>query len=237
MESILRIPSVTGVDVELALAGPGARSYAFIIDWHVRTIAALAWLFAAMFAIAGATAFLTPGDEGFAAFVYIALLPSAAIYLLYHPVLEVLMRGQTPGKRVAGVRLVTAANGGAPSVGALLVRNVFRLIDSLPLLYAVGLIATMVTKHGVRIGDIAAGTVLVYDQPQSRAVLEDFRTAAVQRLGLERAQVARDLLSRWPELAPDARDRLARQLFANLHVDTGAAGDAELEAKLREILA
>ena len=50
------------------------------------------------------------------------------------------MRGRTPGKRMAGVRIV-ARDGGAPSVGALLVRNVFRLIDSLPLLYGVGLVA------------------------------------------------------------------------------------------------
>jgi hypothetical protein len=156
---------------------------------------------------------------------------------LYHPALEVLMRGQTPGKRIAGVRLVAAADGGAPSIGALLIRNVFRLIDSLPTLYAVGLIATMVTKHGVRIGDIAAGTVLVYDEPQGRQLLDDLRGGAVQRLGLEHAQLARDLLTRWPELTPESRARLARQLFAKLRVDAPANSDAELEQKLREILA
>ncbi len=43
MESIVRIPSVTGVDVELKIAGPGGRSYAFVIDWHIRFLAAVAW--------------------------------------------------------------------------------------------------------------------------------------------------------------------------------------------------
>ena len=237
MEQTLKIPSVTGVDVELKIAGPGARSYAFVIDWHIRALAAAAWFLAAMFAVSGAATFLEPFDRGYAAFMYVAVLPSAAIYLAYHPVLEVLMRGQTPGKRIAGVRLVAAANGGTPGVGALVIRNVFRLIDSMPSLYAVGLGATLVTKHAVRIGDIAAGTVLVYDEPQSRRVLDELHGGAVQRLGLAQAQVARDLLARWAELAPESRTRLARQLFEKLQVDPGAATDMELEQKLREILA
>ena len=37
------LPSITGVDVELRIAGVGSRSYAFVIDWHIRLILALAW--------------------------------------------------------------------------------------------------------------------------------------------------------------------------------------------------
>ena len=44
----LRIESITGVDVELPLAGPGGRSYAFIIDWHIRLLIALFWMLIAM---------------------------------------------------------------------------------------------------------------------------------------------------------------------------------------------
>ena len=66
------------------------------------------------------------------------VLPALAIYFLYHPVLELAMRGRTPGKRSAGIHVVTR-DGSAPSAGALLVRNVFRLIDSLPVAYGVGL--------------------------------------------------------------------------------------------------
>src|SRR5690606_18924459 len=95
-------------------------------------------------------------------FFVVVALPATAIYLLYHPVLEVAMRGRTPGKRIAGVRVVRR-DGGVPGVGALLVRNVFRLVDSLPFLYCVGLTAAVLTEHSVRIGDMAAGTLLVYD--------------------------------------------------------------------------
>src|SRR6478609_614554 len=87
MESIVRIPSVTGVDVELKIAGPGGRSYAFVIDWHIRFLAAAAWFIGGTVAYVGGLRI--PGDEAGAGYTFIVIVPSAAIYLLYHPVLEV----------------------------------------------------------------------------------------------------------------------------------------------------
>src|ERR687898_887618 len=66
------------------------------------------------------------------------------------------------GSCIAGVRLVTHS-GGTPLIGAYLIRNVFRLIDSFPVFYGLGLILTMLTRNHVRVGDLAAGTLLVYD--------------------------------------------------------------------------
>ncbi len=213
MESLLKIPSITGVDIELQVAGPGGRSYAFIIDWHIRFLIAATWFLVGTFAYAGALRFVTPDQAGGTGYVYVVSIPSIAIYFLYHPVLEVLTRGQTPGKRMAGVRLVALADGGAPGVAALLIRNVFRLIDGLPGFYAVGLTATLFTRYAVRIGDIAAGTVLVYDERTRRDALDDLQTRPVERLGLKEAQLVRDLLDRWPELGAMQRSKLARQLL------------------------
>jgi uncharacterized RDD family membrane protein YckC len=235
MESIVRIPSVTGVDVELKIAGPGGRSYAFVIDWHIRFLAAVAWFIGGTMAYVGGLRVL-PGDEVGAGYTFIVIAPSAAIYFLYHPVLEVLLRGQTPGKRMAGVRLVALADGGAPGVGALLVRNLFRLVDSLPSLYAIGLVTTMITKNAVRIGDIAAGTVLVYDEPPSSQLLDRLSGGAVARLGLEQAQLVRELLDRWQQLGSDARRKLATDLLARSSV-TAPGNDAALRAKLEELVA
>jgi uncharacterized RDD family membrane protein YckC len=206
-----------------------------VIDWHIRFLAAAAWFIAGVFAFQGGLRFL-PAEQLGASYVFVVVIPSIAIYLLYHPVLEVLLRGQTPGKRMAGVRLVALADGGTPGVGALLVRNVFRLVDSLPTLYAVGLLTTMVTKKAVRIGDIAAGTVLVYDEPPSSQLLDRLSGRAVERLGLEQAQLVRELLDRWPQLGADARRKLAAELLTRAGV---AAPDTEaaLRAKLEELVA
>ena len=236
MESTLKIPSVTGVDVELKIAGPGGRSYAFIIDWHIRFLVAATWLLIGTFAYGGALRVLSPSAPGGVGYTYVVLLPSLAIYFLYHPVLELLTHGQTPGKRMAGVRLVALADGGAPGIAALLIRNVFRLVDSLPGIYAVGLTTTILTRHAVRIGDIAAGTVLIYDEREKRNVLDELQARPVGRLGFTEAQLVRDLLDRWQELGEQQRSSLGRQLLGKLNA-VSPANDKDVRAKLEELLA
>ncbi len=119
------------------------------------------WYLIATLLYNGRWSLAAPMDPDSSWFIYVAL-PAAGIYFLYHVVLEIVMHGRTPGKRMAGVRLVTR-NGSAPTVAAYLVRNVFRLVDSFPLFYGVGLVASMITRDDVRVGDLAAGTLLVYE--------------------------------------------------------------------------
>jgi uncharacterized membrane protein SpoIIM required for sporulation len=87
------------------------------------------------------------------------------------------------------VRLVSR-DGRRPDLGALLIRNAFRLIDSLPLFYGVGLVTALGTREQVRLGDMAAGTLLVYEPdgaplryggaalPQALARVRDYRRLA-----------------------------------------------------------
>jgi uncharacterized RDD family membrane protein YckC len=70
--------------------------------------------------------------------------------------------GRTLGKRALGIRVVRAADGAAPSAGEVAVRTVLRLVDALPFLYLVGVIAILATgSRAQRIGDLAAGTTVV----------------------------------------------------------------------------
>lgn len=224
MNATLTVPSITGVDVELHVAGPGSRSFAFIVDWHIRVLGALAWI------VVGIVSGLDPNGS----LLYAAVLPAAAIYFFYHPVLEVLMAGRTPGKRMAGVR-VSRLDGSVPGTGALLIRNVFRLIDSLPTFYCVGLGATMLTKHNVRLGDLAAGTVLVYDEPV-KGGFAALSARAVERLGLQQAEAARDLLGRWKELDPGVRRALARRVLSGSGAEPEADDDDTLRTALEAAL-
>src|SRR5260370_29072434 len=129
----LVVDSVTGIDVSLAVAGPGARAYAFLVDWHIRVILALGWFVLGALLYNGRFT-LAPPVSNDARWFGAVVAPALAIYFLYHHTLELVMRGSTPGKRMAGGRVV-ARDGGAPRGRALPPPNAFRLHDSLPPLY------------------------------------------------------------------------------------------------------
>jgi uncharacterized RDD family membrane protein YckC len=231
------LPAAAGADLDLKLAGPGSRSYAFIIDWHIRLLLALAWLLIGSLAVNGGLQW-EDGSRPTAVFWLLVVLPAAIIYFLYHPIVELWMRGQTPGKRMAGVRIVNR-RGGTPSSGAIVVRNLFRLLDSLPACYFLGLITTFLTAQRVRIGDMAAGTLLAVDEPIRPGAFPPYASPAVSsertRAGIE---LARELLERWPELELGKRRGLASALL--MRIDAGGApaidalSDEELKARLRQ---
>jgi uncharacterized RDD family membrane protein YckC len=228
------VDSVTGVELALPVAGPGARCYAFIIDWLIRAILFAAWYGVAALIYNRQWSFSAPLSPDARWFVLV-VTPAAAIYFLYHFVLEIAMHGRTPGKRMAGVHLV-ARDGSPPGVGALLARNVFRLVDALPLLYGVGLIATLVTRDHVRIGDLAAGTLLAYER--SEVALSNL-LAHKTGLGPSDSETAQELLLRWDGLDADARRRLAVTLLSHHGISTPAAAvrnDAELRLQVEQLL-
>jgi uncharacterized RDD family membrane protein YckC len=231
--SSITLQSITGVGVELRIAGPGSRSYAFVIDWHIRLILALAWFFATLLIYGGSLALLDSMRATLESFWLVVIVPSSAIYLLYHPVLEVLMQGRTPGKRMAGVRLVSRS-GDVPGVGALLVRNVFRIIDSLPFFYVVGLVTVIFTQQHVRVGDLAAGTLLVLDETEHDSSLARLSSAAHARgLDPKAVELAQELLDRWQSLDDETRSRIARSLLVRLEPSAAATLATERSAALR----
>jgi uncharacterized RDD family membrane protein YckC len=228
------VQSATGVELTLRIAGPGTRSYAFVIDWHIRLLLACAWLLLAGFGLK-----LSMSARSHDALL--SLLPAAVIYFLYHPIVEMAMGGRTPGKRMAGV-LVVARSGGAPSTSALLIRNIFRLIDSLPALYVVGFVSCFVTVNRVRIGDMAAGTLLILDDAAAGQSLSRLETlASGSSLPLAALELVDQVLERWPSLESRNRTQIARSLLARLQPGTDAAhwanlDDAALNARLAALL-
>lgn len=238
----ITLQSITGVDVELRIAGAGSRSYAFVIDWHIRLVLALAWIFTALFLYSGTlNVFNADAPRGGIGRLMI-WLPAAIIYFLYHPILEIAMSGTTPGKRMAGVRLV-ARTGDIPSAGALLLRNVFRLVDSLPFAYLLGLGVVIFTGQHVRIGDLAAGTLLVHDETASVKSFAALRNPTPGNgLSPQSADLIQELLDRWPGLEDPIRANIARSLI--LRVDGTASNEAlllktshDLRSNLQALLA
>jgi uncharacterized RDD family membrane protein YckC len=230
----LVLKSATGVNLALHIAGAGSRSYAFIIDWHIRLLLAGAWLLAANFLL---KLNLNPRSPG----ALLSLAPAAIIYFLYHPIVEVAMRGRTPGKRMAGLVLVNR-HGVTPATSSLLIRNMFRLVDSLPALYALGLIVCVVTENRVRIGDLAAGTLLVFEDAAAGQSLSRVETlVAGSRLPIDVLELADQLVERWPSLQVANRMQIARSLLARVEAGSDRAylatlNDTQLHERVRQLL-
>jgi uncharacterized RDD family membrane protein YckC len=241
MSEQITITSAGGVEVELDLVALGGRSYAFIMDWHIRVLAALAWFLFGLLSLTGG--FVVQDSKVFSSgtsLFYLVLLPSLAIYFLYHPVLEIAMHGRTPGKRMAGIRIV-AKDGRSASSGAILLRNVFRLIDSLPIFYVLGILVCLFNKQHLRIGDMAAGTILVYEEHASKKRLNLIMdNIEAQTLSTPQRELVAEVLERWRELDPARRRQMAQDLLRKfgqpLPAGKGLKLDHALQASLQHVL-
>ena len=81
----------------------------------------------------------------------------------YYIVCEMIWNGQTPGKRWVGLRVIRK-DGSPITLSESIIRNIVRFIDFLPLAYGVGVITMFINKQSCRLGDLAAGTLVVYEQ-------------------------------------------------------------------------
>jgi uncharacterized RDD family membrane protein YckC len=142
----------------------------------------------------------------------------------YFPTFEWLWDGQTPGKRLLGLRVV-ADDGGKAGPVAVLVRNLLRPVDFLPAGYFLGLVSVVLNPQSKRVGDLAAGTVVV---------AEDRAVATVRRwppgLAADEVRLVETWFEREPALSTPRRDQLATLLVGRLrarHPDlVPAEGDA-----------
>lgn len=242
MNEQVTVTSAGGVEVKLDLVALGGRSYAFIMDWHIRVLAALAYYIMGTYIFTGGLNFAVGGftKASLSMYVFVVVIPSLAIYFLYHPVLELAMHGRTPGKRMAGIRIV-AKDGRSASSGAILLRNVFRLIDSLPMFYVLGILVCLFNKQHLRIGDMAAGTILIYEEQASKKRLNLIMdNVASPTLSTQQRELIAEVLDRWRELDPAKRRQMARDLLLKLGQaipdGKGAKLDHALQASLQQVM-
>jgi uncharacterized RDD family membrane protein YckC len=222
-EDRISIPTPEGVELELVLAGVGSRLVGALVDFLIKAV-----ILVALFVLGAAAG----GDEG-GFLVALTIIASFLVFFGYDVAFETLASGRTPGKRAAGLRVVRM--GGEP-VGfmASAVRNLLRLIDMQPgFLYAVGATTIFFSQHNQRIGDLAAGTLVVRERraplPAARPAVPDFaaadRYAAWDVSGVtafELVTVRRFLERRW-QLDPGARNRLSWELAERLRPKVAGA--------------
>lgn len=150
MTTSLTIRTPEGIEFALPLAGPVSRMLALTVD--------LAAIAAFSSAAAKLLAPLQMFGQDIAQATQIVLF--FAIYLVYGGLTEWFWRGQTIGKKLLGLRVVDA-RGLRLEPAQVVVRNLMRFIDAMPALYLVGGVACVFSRHRQRLGDLAAGTVVV----------------------------------------------------------------------------
>lgn len=222
----LTIRTPEGVSFEVPIASPFSRCLALAIDFAV-VMALTIVIVQILSALTIATSSL-PGlgqvfsDFGTGAMILIQFLISFG----YGMATEWLWSGRTLGKRMMKLRVIDE-RGLALSLKQVVLRNLFRLLDLLPsTFYLLGGISCFVTKRCQRLGDIAAGTLVIREVSATPPSLEEFvriernSFAALPHLEArlrqnttpEEARIVLDAMSRRDELEPSARLNLFSQL-------------------------
>lgn len=212
IDTLRRFETPEGIEIELKLAGPVPRAAAFVIDLAIRV---------------GLYVMLLP-LAGFAG-VGIGLMLLALFLLEWlYPVFFELRNGATPGKRALKL-LVVHADGTPVGPSASLIRNLLRAVDFLPALYGLGLAVMLADRDFRRLGDLAAGTLVIHRDTEPAALAGLAEAAAVPPpvpldLATQRAILA--FAERSRTLSPARRAELAAR------IDLGAAADADPSALL-----
>jgi uncharacterized RDD family membrane protein YckC len=197
LDTTRRVATPEGIELTLRLAGPVPRAIAWAIDLVLRA--------ALLFAVAMLAMWLGRAGTG------VILLTAFFVEWLLPAWFEARWNGQTPGKRAMGIAVLNDDGTPLRWPGAL-TRNLLRAVDFLPFLYGIGLAAMLLNRDFKRLGDLAAGTVVVYRGEKSTGARQIPKVTPVpppvpltledQRAVLELAERAQTLTAeRFEELA------------------------------------
>jgi len=232
------------------VAGIGSRFLASLLDTVLIVLLQVAILIVMALIIRAVdqTAF----SEQISGWAYAVFAMVAAIfYWGYYIFFEMLWNGQSPGKRWVGLRVIRA-DGTPITLSESLIRNIARLVDFLPAAYGIGIITMFIDQQSRRLGDLAAGTLVVQDQapitmqdlavkravhlrPWANLPLNGF---PIERLTNNDLNLIEDFLLRRDQLTH--RESLAIQILNTLHQRLGlpppALSKLEAEDRLAAIL-
>lgn len=220
LDTLQRVETPEGITLGLRPAGWVPRSLAFLVDLLLR----------AMLFLAGAVTLGQLGGTGDA-----ALLVLLFVLEWFYPVLfELLPGGATPGKRLLGLHV--CMDSGLPvTPAAAMLRNLLRAVDFLPMLYAAGALVMLARPDFKRLGDLAAGTLVVHtDRPGAGAALPEAAPRPPRRtLSLAERRAVLDWAARRQQLTPERLEelaQLARPILPAAEAGAGAATTATTTA-------
>ena len=222
--------------LEFAIAGIGSRFLALTLDLLIQGAAGVALVI--VIALLGFTGLLNrvPLSGQWIAALLIGVTFLA--HFGYFAIFEILWRGQTPGKRMVHIRVVKDS-GRTLSATETILRNLMRIADQLPALYAVGILSALLTAQNQRLGDLMAGSIVVREASlaQMRPVWDS--AAAAGSVGLAQSQqlseddlaLIETFLARRSELPANVRARMAGGILERLQARSAVQVDHGLSAE------
>ena len=249
------------VAIEMPLAGIGSRFIALLVDYLIWCAGALILGLVSLVILPGIRAFSRLSAQWAIAIVIFAVF---LVNWGYFTLFEAFWNGRTPGKRVARIRVIQQS-GRAIGLFESMARNLVRYVDWIPGFYAVGVIAMFVTRQHQRLGDLAAGTIVVRDrdedmpgwsepgartftaplfatlpapEPQEALTLP---AAGIARLSTADLEVLEGFFARRLDMSLTTRQALAQRMAAAIHAKSGletpegASVETFLEATARQL--
>ncbi len=211
LDTVRSYETPEGIALEIRLAGPVVRALAWAIDLAIRL--------ALYLALAFGLALLGGLGTGL-------ILIGLFLIEWFYPTLFEVWRGATPGKQAMGLSVIHD-NGTPLGWSAALIRNLLRAADFFPLLYATGLVCMLLNRDFKRLGDLAAGSLVVYrdEAPKRQALPAAPALPPPQGLGFEEQRLLLSFAERSPRLSAERN----RELADILEPLTGQPGQAGLE--------
>jgi uncharacterized RDD family membrane protein YckC len=226
----LRMETPEQIDVDMELAGLGSRFLAMVVDVAIKAFAALLLiLIVTIIAAVDPTKFVREQSYTVLAFVVAAL---GTLWMAYGVFFEVRWNGQTPGKSVARIRAMKTS-GAALDFTAAGIRNLLTVVYAIPVFYVIDAILILVTARSQRLGDLAAGTVVIRERavdlgrdPEDALLAlaspdYAFTPAQLEPLTADDRTVLREYLRRHAGMTGSGRSQLARKLAHRFATKTG----------------
>jgi uncharacterized RDD family membrane protein YckC len=212
MERSVDVRTGEAVAIRYELAGLGSRFLAVTVD----LIAQLSILTLLLLAVGAASwsGIRLGGKIGEAWLIALGVIAFFLIFFGWFMIFEAWWSGRTPGKRALGLRVVR--DGGFPiDPGAAVIRNLVRILEVGLGFYTLSAISALVSQENKRLGDFAAGTIVVRDRAEAVADLDAYLSRPARTdTGLAEADrvLIERFLARRAALDPAARVRLAARL-------------------------
>ena len=228
------------VAIDMPVAGIGSRFVALLVDYLIWTVAIVGLVIVITLVDPSLSRFSKVGEKwGKALSIALPFL----IFWGYFTLFEAFWDGQTPGKRLAKIRVIQRSGRGIGLFESM-TRNLLRLVDQFPFIYAVGVVSIFLTRDHQRLGDLAAGTLVVHDrvdlaEPSSTSSGRTFTAGMfepspvadrqtggvagvrVQGLGAMDLEVLEGFFARRLDFSLETRAQLARRIADGICAKTG----------------